>query len=329
MFILAAAAGLFAGSYCYAMANPTPHHIPTAVVGSSPEGTRLVRGLEDSLDTSLRVRHYDTYAQAYRQVELQHEFAVLQLFGDHARLDVAGAAGASVARVLSEAGPPVGAAVGVPLTVRDVKPLQPSDPQGLALFYISLAAVIIGFVGAIQLSVHARALKPGERIAFTVAYALLGGFTICAVVDWMLGVLDLPFLESWIGLALTMFTAGMVFSMFSALFQRWAMIPTWGLLVLLGNPSSGGAVATPLLPSGLAWIGRFLPPGACVNLQRNAIYFNNHQHIEPWVVLITWAAISTLVFLLWRHLHPVVREKARLIVRRPSGTDTRAAAPAE
>lgn len=34
VLILAAAAGLFAGSYTYAMANPTPRHIPTAVVGS-------------------------------------------------------------------------------------------------------------------------------------------------------------------------------------------------------------------------------------------------------------------------------------------------------
>lgn len=44
--------------------------------------------------------------------------------------------------------------------VTDVKPLQRGDPRGLALFYISLAAVIIGFVGAIQLSVHAKGLTP-------------------------------------------------------------------------------------------------------------------------------------------------------------------------
>ena len=33
VFIIAAAAGLFAGSYTYAMANPTPRNIPAAVVG--------------------------------------------------------------------------------------------------------------------------------------------------------------------------------------------------------------------------------------------------------------------------------------------------------
>lgn len=162
--------------------------------------------------------------------------------------DVSGASGASVAQVLAETAPKVGEKVGVPVTVKDIKPLQEGDPRGLAIFYISLAAVIIGFVGAIQLSVHARGLNPAERIAFTILYALLGGFVIAAVVDWWLGAVDLPFVESWLILALTMFASGMVFTMFNTMFGRWAMLPTWGLMVLLGNPSSGGAVSWPLLP---------------------------------------------------------------------------------
>ncbi|MCZ9338313.1 ABC transporter permease, partial [Streptomyces sp. TRM76130] len=38
VLILAAAAGLFAGSYTYTMADPTPRQLPTAVVGSYEEG---------------------------------------------------------------------------------------------------------------------------------------------------------------------------------------------------------------------------------------------------------------------------------------------------
>ncbi len=162
--------------------------------------------------------------------------------GRTAVLDLSSASGASVAEVLGDSAPEVGRKTGVAVTVRDVNPLQRGDPRGLAIFYISLAAVIIGFVGAIQLSVHARTLTPFERILFTLAYALLGGFAIAATVDWLLGALDLPFAESWLILALTLFTSGMVFTMFNALVGRWAMLPTWGLMVLLGNPSSGGAV---------------------------------------------------------------------------------------
>ncbi|WP_256106465.1 ABC transporter permease [Streptomyces sp. ODS05-4] len=311
VFILALAAALFAGSYTYTMANPTPRHIPTAVIGpaGSPAGKAFIGGMEKSLDASLEPRPYRDRAQALDAVNEQRVFAVLTVRADGVRFEVAGASGASVAQLLAESAVAVGRAVKVPVEVADLKPLQPGDPRGLALFYISLAAVIIGFVGAIQLSVHARPLNPAERIGFTVLYALLGGFAIAATVDWLLGALDLPFAESWIILALTMFTSGMVFSMFNTLIGRWAMLPTWGLMVLLGNPSSGGAVSWPLLPSVLGHIGQWLPPGASVNAQHTAVYFGGHQHLFPFAVLAGWALLSSAVFWFWRHRHPGGRER--------------------
>ncbi|MFD5627462.1 ABC transporter permease [Streptomyces sp. NPDC127072] len=308
VLIITAAAGLFAGSYTYTMANPTPRHVPTATVGEYDEerGRAFVDGMEKALDASLRIRSYESRAAAVRAVDEQKVFAILDVreSGRQVTLDVSGASGASVATLLAEAGLAVGKETGVAVTVADIKPLQKGDPRGLAIFYISLAAVIIGFVGAIQLSVHARGLNPWERIAFTACYALLGGFTIAAVVDWLLGALDLPFVESWLILAFTMFTSGMVFTMFNTLFGRWAMIPTWGLMVLLGNPSSGGAVSWPLLPSVLGFIGRWLPPGASVNAQHTAVYFAGYQHAFPFLVLAGWALVSCAVFWTWRHRHP-------------------------
>ncbi|MEU1039944.1 ABC transporter permease [Streptomyces sp. NPDC005907] len=312
VLILAAAAGLFAGSYTYSMANPTPRHVPTAVVGAYQEGRgkAFVDGMEKALDASLAIHAYDSRAAAVEAVDDQEVFAILEVreAGSAATLDVSGASGASVAEIIARAAPAVGRETGVAVTVKDIKPTQQGDPRGLAIFYVSLAAVIIGFVGAIQLSVHARALNPLERIAFTAAYALLGGFVIAAVVDWVLGALDLPFAESWLILALTMFASGMVFTMFNTLFGRWAMLPTWGLMVLLGNPSSGGAVSWPLLPSLLGTVGRWLPPGASVNAQHTAVYFAGHQHLFPFLVLAGWALVSCAVFWTWRHRHPGGRE---------------------
>ncbi|BDM73734.1 hypothetical protein HEK616_72210 [Streptomyces nigrescens] len=310
VFILAAAAGLFAGSYTYAMANPAPRHIPTAVVGSpaAPQVKAFAVGMEKALHASLRLTAYPSYGTARAAIDDQREFAILSARGRGVALDVSGASGATVAQLLAESGAEVGRATGVDVRIRDITPLQKGDPRGLALFYISLAAVIIGFVGAIQLSVHARDLNPAERTAFTIVYALLGAFAIVAVVDWWLGALRLPFLESWLILALTMFTSGMVFTMFNTLIGRWAMIPTWGLMVLLGNPSSGGAVSWPLLPSVLGHIGRWLPPGASVNAQHTAVYFGGHQHAFPFLVLAGWSVLSCTVFRVWRHRHPGGRE---------------------
>ncbi|MCK2218663.1 ABC transporter permease [Actinomadura sp. ATCC 31491] len=313
VLILAAAAGLFAGSYTFAMADPAPHRVPVAVVGVSHQtvrGAAFATGLERQLDASLTLLFERSFARAAQAVEEQRVFGVIEVHGDDVTMNVSSASGASVAQLLAEAAPKVAPLVGVRLTVRDMKPLQRGDPRGLALFYITLAAVVIGFIGAVQLSVNAGALGAGERIAFTAAYAALGGLSIVAAVDWGLGALDLPVLESWFILALTMFASGMVFTMFNTLVRRWAMLPTWGLMVLLGNPSSGGAVSWPLLPSPLGTIGRWLPPGASINAQHTAVYFGEHQSAAPFLVLAAWALVSCVVFLVWRDRHPQGRAAA-------------------
>ncbi|HZG04024.1 MAG TPA: ABC transporter permease [Streptomyces sp.] len=309
--IIAAAAGLFAGSYTYAMADPTPHRIPVAAVGAPADRERAAAfadAVSEDLRSSLDLHEYPTYAGARDALESQEVFAVLRVPADIDRnplmLDVSGASGASVAELLTQAARTVDERTGLRVEVRDVKPLGPGDPRGLALFYVSLAAVVTGFIGAIQMSIHAKALDPAERIAFTAAYSLLGGFAITAVVGWLLDAVRFPFVHSWMILALTMFTSGMVFTMFQALMGRWAMLPTWGLMVLLGNPSSGGAVSWPLLPSPLGTIGRWLPPGASVNAQHTAVYFPGHQHVQPYLVLAGWAVVSCAVFWVWRHRHP-------------------------
>ena len=308
VLIVGIAAGLFASSYTYAFANPMPRDIPTAFVsvsGHPRQARAFVGGMERALDSSLDLHRYRTFAQAKQGIEAQRVFAVLRVGRPGwVEVDVASAAGASVAQVIARAAPKVGRAVGVQVRMRDLKPLAPGDPRGLATFYVSLAAVIIGFLGALQLAVHARALNPAERVGFTALYAVLGGFVIVALVSWALGAVPLPFGPSWGILTLTMFTSGMVFTMFNTLVGRWAIIPTWGLMVLVGNPSSGGAVSWPLLPSVLGAIGRWLPPGASVNAQHTAIYFPGFPHVQPYLVLAAWAVASCAIFWFWPHRHP-------------------------
>jgi hypothetical protein len=305
--IVAASAGLFAGSYTYAIADPTPHRLPVALVAGAetPHTRAFLTALERRLDTSLDPRTYPSYPQAVDGIEGQHVFAIVRARNDVVELDIASAAGASVAELLTQQAPQAARATGTQLRAHDLKPLSPRDPRGLAIFYITIAAVIIGFLGAVQLSIHARDLTPPERIAFTAAYSLLGGLTITAVAGpWWLDALPLPILQSWLILALTMFAAGMVFTMFNTLIGRWAILPTWGLMVMIGSPSSGGAVSWPLLPSPFATIGRWLPPGASVNAQHTAIYFRDDQHLQPYLVLTSWAVLSCAVFWTWRHRHP-------------------------
>lgn len=136
--ILAVAAGLFAWSYTYTMANPTPRRIPTAVVGSYEDARAraFLAGMGKALDSSLHTRAYDSREAALEAVEEQRVFAVFEARDDGRRvlLDVTSASGASVAELLRQSAPAVGRATGVSVTVRDVNPLQKGDPRGLAIF---------------------------------------------------------------------------------------------------------------------------------------------------------------------------------------------------
>ncbi len=306
VLLVSAVAGVFAWSYTYAFANPTPHRVPTAVIGP-PDAAHgaFLTGMETAMDGSLMVHTYPGYAQAREAAEKQAVFAIFDVRRERTvTVDVSSASGASVAQVVEQAAQAVGKDLGKDVVVRDIKPNQRGDPRGLAIFYISLAAVVVSFVGGIQLSVHARELGAGARIAFTLAYSLLGAFAIVAVVDWGLGALELPFASVWLTLALTMYAASAVFLMFLVLVGRWALIPTWGLMVLIGNPSSGGAVSWPLLPTFLGLVGRWLPTGAAIGAIHTEVYFPGYLHAFPFLVLTGWALVSTVVFCLLRDRRP-------------------------
>lgn len=293
--IVAVAAGLFAGSYSYSLAHPAPHRLAVATVADGGTATRFIAQLDKELGTRLAVTSYTSAHAATGAVDAQRVFAVIRPEGSSnqaVQLEVVPAAGAYVARLLTGAAPQAAKTAGVALTITQSHPLQSSDPQGLAVFYISLAAVVLGFVGAAQLTAHAGALRLGERFAAIGCYAALGALAIVATVDWGLHVIDLPFGESWAILALTMATCGLVFTAFHVLIGPWAILPTWVLLVMLGNPSSGGAVSAPLLPEPMRAVGRWLPPGASVGAQHTAIYFRGHQSATPFLTLAVWATVA-------------------------------------
>ncbi|MEV8376397.1 hypothetical protein AB0P21_26885 [Kribbella sp. NPDC056861] len=309
--ILTATAALFVGSYTTFLAAPVPHAIPLAIVAPAETGRPFDQALDALLGGALQRIPMPDRAAAREAVLEQRVFGVLEYRGDDAaRLQLSGASGPSVAQLLSEQAPRAAAQTGIRIEVSDLTPLQRRDPRGLAIFYMTLAAVIIGFIGAMLYDVHARRLHPGERLAFLALTAGSGGLAITTVVDRVVGALDLPFLSSWAILSLTMFAAEVACTMFGTLFGRWGMLPTWAIMVLLGNPSSGGTVSPALLPATLGTVGQWLPPGASISAHHTALYFPGHQKAFPYLVLIGWGLVAGLVFWAFRHRHPGGREKS-------------------
>jgi hypothetical protein len=310
---------LFAASYSLALGRATPHHIVAGLVGSRSRRPALIGALERTSHHTLAFRRYDSVAAAEAAIDQQASYGALVLGPGPARLLVSSASGASVARVLEQAAV-VSQSAGQAVRLVDLHPLPPGDPQGLVSFYVTLAASIIGFVTMFQLRANAAGLSLCSWLASVAGLAVVAGLVLAVVTDPLIGALRGPFPELWLALSAEVAIAAVFASAMLVLIGRWALIPTWLLFVLLGNTSSGGAVAPPLLPPPYAFIGRFLPPGATVSILRNAVYFRHYQHFEPFLVQAAWlVGILAALVICCRRLRRLPTGRAISPVPAPAG----------
>jgi hypothetical protein len=275
---------LFVTTYSLALGDPVPHRIDAAIVGDPASHTRAVGAVQGVADDSLAFRRYASVASALQAIDRQHVYAALDLTSARPTLYVASAAGASVARVLERV-----SAVDPEVRVVDAHPLGSHDPNGVDIFYLMLVATIVGFITVFQVLANAGPLSQ-RRWAVLVVTLALGGSLVFTLVDGpLLHRLELPVPEAWGILALQLVAVASFTRLMSVLVGRWAIVPTWLFFVVLGNSSSGGAVAPPLLPRPFAFVSQWLPSGATVTALRNAAYFRDFQQLRPIVVLATWA----------------------------------------
>ena len=297
MAIAVTMVSIFAVSYTLALGRPTPHDIPAAVVGHSAHRRGVIPALQNATGNGLHLSRYRSLARAKRGIDEQRIYAALTLTGSRPRLFIASAAGTSVARVLEQAAQAVPTGAGGPLQIIDLHPLPSTDPQGLASFYATLAATILGFVTMFQLRANAGSLSLRAWLVCIVVLALVGGLVLALITDPLLKALRGPFPELWAALSAEVAAAALFNAAMLTLIGRWAFIPTWSLFIAIGNAASGGAVAPPLLPAFYRFVGRFLPNGATVETIRNAVYFTANQHLAPILIEAVWITGSLVLLL--------------------------------
>jgi hypothetical protein len=287
---------LFVTSYSLALGDPVPHRIDAALVGDPAQHATTVEAVQQVAGGSLAFRPYTSVPAALHAIDEQDVYATLDLTSSRPTLYVASAAGASVARLLERIST-VDRAVGVV----DTHPLAPADPNGLDIFYLMLVTTIIGFFTVFQVRANVGGLSLRQWIAFIVALAVVAPVVLTVADGLLLHRLELPLWQTWGVLTLDLLAVASFTSLMAVLIGRWAVLPTWLFFVVLGNSSSGGAVAPPLLPRPFAFVSQWLPSGATVTALREAGYFPAFQHARPIAILATWTTVLFVAMLAVSH----------------------------
>lgn len=285
----------FAFFYVGAFHDPTPHHVPVAVVGPPAISAQLNQVPGDPLDAHSVSSRSDALSQINdRQVYGAFDPATNRLF-------VASAANRAAAVALEDTFIRIAAAQGRPaVRVTDVKPLPPKDPNGTAAFYAVIAwmfggyiaSTLIGLIGSPRSTSRRRA---AVRIGALAEFSLVAGILSVIMLRVCFGVFSGHVIAMCAIAVLTVFASGAA----TAGIQAAAGPAGTGLVILvfviLGNSASGGPFARPLLPGLWRTVGGVLPPGASVDLARSALFFGGARISGPILVLAAWAVLGALL----------------------------------
>ncbi|HUA07303.1 MAG TPA: ABC transporter permease [Solirubrobacteraceae bacterium] len=287
----------FAFFYVGAFHDPTPHHVPVAVVGPPAVTAQLNRLPGAPLDARQAASRSDALSQIDdREVYGAYEAATNRLF-------VASAANRATAVALEATFNRIAAAQrGPAVQVTDVKPLPPKDPNGTAAFYAVVAWMFGGYIGATLIGLIGSPRSTSRKRAA----ARIGALAKFSIVGGILSVLMLrAFFGVFAGHVVAMSAIGVLTILASgaatAGIQAAAGPAGTGFVILvfviLGNSASGGPFARPLLPGLWRTIGGVLPPGASVDLSRSALFFGGARIVGPIIVLAVWAVLGTALAL--------------------------------
>jgi hypothetical protein len=281
-------------SYAAAFGKPAVRDMTVAVSAPAPvaAGLRAAAGLHPQPVAD---------AAAARAAVLQRraDGAIVLQHGTHLTIYVATGGGRSASLALIAIGQHLASHLHATAQVHDLAPLAPGDPAGTIEFYTivfltvgaALGATVIGrLIGTVR-----RPVQLLERTISLLAYTAL----LAAVVTWLadgafhalVGSPGQVFLVLW---AYVLAVGGAVTGV-AAVFGVAAGAVLTVFLIIVGNPSSGGPVATPLLPAFFRALNPYLPQGGGLWLLRDVVYFGSRDLTRGAACLLAWGGGGLLL----------------------------------
>ncbi|MFF5520284.1 DUF3533 domain-containing protein [Streptomyces coeruleorubidus] len=292
---------LFIASYVGALHDPKPKDVPFAVVAPGAASDQAVTRLDRLPGSPLDPRALPDESTARSQITNRDIDGALII--DPTGTDtllVASGGGRVLSTTLTTLVTTLERSDKRTFRTVDVIPSAAHDPNGLSSFYLVVGWCVGGYLGAAALAISAGA-KPSNpqraaiRLAVMAPVAILGGLGGALIAGPVLDALPGSTAALWGLGTLIIFAVGAATLALQGVFGTIGIGLVILLVVILGNPSAGGALPPPLLPPFWKAIGPALPPGAGTWSTRSIAYFENNALTTPILVLVAWAVVGAAI----------------------------------
>ncbi|WP_327703869.1 ABC transporter permease [Streptomyces decoyicus] len=311
-------------AYLGAFANPAPHQLPVAVVGSGRSAQLLAQSINDKAGGDLEVRTVGDRSAAVDRLKHQDIFGAYVMPAKGATTgaekgSAGGAGGAGAGRAAagpSEAAPellvatavsdtsasvvqkvftPIAAHQGAPLKVTDVAPTAEDDPTGQGIFFL-LVAISIGSYTSVAVIGGAGAVLPVRwRAALAIGTSFVVSLIGTAFAGPVFHLVDHGLRGLWA--MAWLYSAGILLigTGLHTFLKRWTTLGVMTLFVMLNFTSSGGIFRPEMQNGFFASLHSFWNGAGFVEGTRSHVYFDNYGLSGHVWTLVGWLVAGLLM----------------------------------
>ncbi|MER7770482.1 hypothetical protein [Kitasatospora sp. NPDC096140] len=292
--ICAVMQSLFATTYMSAGHAPKATDLPFGAVGSSPVLPAAQKNI------SLKVTQYENETAAKTAMDEARIFGALISTGTTQTLVVVPSMSDLAPLDLAVRFEEAAKATGQPLTVQQYAPtpLAAKDPFGLVQGLMLVPLLIGGYMSSTLLLARTGRAAGRWRAAQLAGFAVVSGLVVDLIVCyWLEGFPSSKFWITWPICALIVAVVAFVAAILQKLLGPIGTLLTIVVIILFGNPSSGGATGVPYLPAFWRDLGPYLPPRNAYILLHHTIYFDGHGTGQALTTLLVYLGVAAAVLI--------------------------------